>query len=276
MPFTMYVSKFGLDHFDVSLDAQKNLTGYFTAEYSIRPFIEKYEDKTLKLFTEWTHHPDEHVRRLVSEGTRPRLPWAARLPRFQADPGPVLELLERLKDDESLYVRRSVANNLNDIGKDNPDVMLDTTERWAKDASEDRMWIVKHAIRSLIKDGHPRALAILGYAEPKGIQLKHTSFSPEIVREGESVEISFTIENRGTSEMSLLCDYRIHYVKANGKSNPKVFKLKELRISAGETTELSSKVSFRAMTTRKHYPGTHKVYLLINGVPFPAGTFELA
>ncbi|MCH8557502.1 MAG: DNA alkylation repair protein [Balneolia bacterium] len=275
LPFTKYVSKYGLDHFEESMTAQYELTRLFTAEFSIRPFLERYEKQTLDRLMQWTRDPDEHVRRLVSEGTRPRLPWGSRLKRFQEDPAPVIALLEELKDDESLYVRRSVANNLNDIGKDNPEVLLDTAERWSENAIPDRQWIVRHALRSLIKQGHPRALAVLGYGAPKNIELLKSQIEPKEARKGDAVRLTFTLKNTGAKAEELLVDFCVHYVKANGQANSKVFKLKELRISAGETAELSAKVSLKKMTTRTHYPGEHKIELLVNGVVFNAGAFDL-
>ena len=150
LPHTVFVAEFGLGHFELSMQAQHTLTQRFTAEFSIRPFLQKHPEATLERLMEWTRDPSDHVRRLVSEGTRPRLPWASRLPAFQSDPAPVLALLERLKDDPALYVRRSVANNLNDIGKDHPTLLANTARAWLQDATPERRWIVQHALLSLI------------------------------------------------------------------------------------------------------------------------------
>ena len=275
MPFTEYVSKFGLDHFDESMLAQYELTKLFTAEFSIRPFIEKHEARTLNQLREWTDDPNEHIRRLVSEGTRPRLPWGSRLKRFQKNPKPVIELLELLKDDESLYVRRSVANNLNDIGKDNPDILIATVKRWIKDADENRSWIVRHALRSLIKKGNPDALEILGYASGEDIKLVSSQITPKTVQLGDSVVVSFIIKNSSGKTQSVMIDFRIHYVKANGSARPKVFKLSSKELKAGDETELSKRVSLREMTTRNHYPGEHKVDVILNGRIEKAGAFTL-
>ena len=143
MPHLFFVSQYGLAHFEPSMQAQHALTQRFTAEFSIRPFLQHHPQQTLRRLSQWTQDPSEQVRRLVSEGSRPRLPWAPRLAAFQTDPRPVLQLLEQLRDDTSLYVRRSVANNLNDIGKDNPDMLMDTARRWLLGASTDREWIVR-------------------------------------------------------------------------------------------------------------------------------------
>jgi 3-methyladenine DNA glycosylase AlkC len=169
LPHTLFVARHGLEHFELSMQAQYELTQRFTAEFSIRAFIERHPHQTLERLTSWAHDDNVHVRRLVSEGTRPRLPWASRLRAFQKDPSPVLSLLELLKDDPELYVRRSVANNLNDIGKDHPDVLVSTARRWMKDAGPDRMWIVRHALRSG-ETREPAALTVLGF----GAQAKWT------------------------------------------------------------------------------------------------------
>jgi 3-methyladenine DNA glycosylase AlkC len=153
MPHAFFVARYGLDHFEASMRAQYEITKRFTAEFSIRPFIERHREATLERLGEWARDPDPHVRRLVSEGTRPRLPWAPRLREFQRDPAPVLALLELLKDDPELYVRRSVANNLNDIGKDHPELLAQTARRWLEGADANRRWLVKHALRSAVKRG---------------------------------------------------------------------------------------------------------------------------
>ena len=168
MPHLFFVAHHGLDHFEDSMRAQHALTQRFTAEYSIRAFLEKHPEATLARLREWTTDPSPHVRRLVSEGTRPRLPWAPRLRAFQKDPRPVIELLELLKDDPELYVRRSVANNLNDIGKDHPAVLTAVAKRWLRGAGAERRWIVNHALRSAVKRADPGALGALGYGGEGG------------------------------------------------------------------------------------------------------------
>ena len=275
LPHIFLVSKYGLDHFEESMQAQYELTKRFTAEFSVRAFFEKHPEATHALFVEWASDPHVHVRRLVSEGSRPRLPWAARLRAFQEDPSPVLALLELLKDDPELYVRRSVANNLNDIAKDHPAIAVAVCRRWAEDASADRMWIIRHALRSLVKQGHSGALKILGFAAKPNVRVDNAKFTPKKLKIGETLSFSFDLVNTSARKQTLLVDFAIHYVKANGKTAPKVFKLSSVALSAGGTAQLRSTVSFREMTTRKHYPGPHKIDLLINGVPFPLGSIEL-
>jgi 3-methyladenine DNA glycosylase AlkC len=257
------------------MQAQYELTQRFTAEFSIRPYLEKHRDATLARLKFWASDPSVHVRRLVSEGTRPRLPWAQHLREFQNDPRPVLELLELLKDDPELYVRRSVANSLNDIGKDHPDLLVETAQRWMHGASEERRWLVRHALRSAIKRGEMGALAVLGFADQAKVNITRVDIAPQHVRLGESVGIAFEITNAAPHSQQLLIDFRIHFIKANGKTSPKVFKLRNLKLAAAETIALGKTVSLKAMTTRRHYSGTHRVEVLLNGMAQPLGSFDL-
>lgn len=275
MPHTFFVARYGLADFEPSMRAQYELTQRFTAEFSIRPFLQQHPQATLKRLQEWIADPSEHVRRLVSEGTRPRLPWASRLPAFQHDPAPVLALLEQLKDDPSLYVRRSVANNLNDIGKDHPDLLLSTTERWHKKASRERQWIIRHALRNAIKAGNPRALLLFGFAATTDIEILRPAISPKRTGIGSATTFSCTIRNSHTKTQALLIDFQVHFVKANGSVRAKVFKLSQVELAAGESVVVRKKISLMPMTTRKLYNGTHQVDLLINGQPYPLGHFVL-
>ena len=187
LPHVFYVQKYGLSHFEDAMRFQEALTKRFTAEWCIRAFIERYPAETYARLEQWTTHPNVHVRRLVSEGTRPRLPWATRLVAFQRDPEPVLRLLERLKDDPERYVQRSVANNLNDIGKDHPELLVKTARRWMRGASDDRKWVIKHALRSLVKQGHPGALETLGVGSKPAVRIDAVTIEPKRPRMGGEV-----------------------------------------------------------------------------------------
>lgn len=275
MPHCQFVADFGIEHFDLSMQANYELTKRFTAEFSVRPFIERYPDRALALLAKWASDPNEHVRRLVSEGTRPRLPWAARLPAFQHDPAPVLALLERLKDDPSLYVRRSVANNLNDIGKDHPDVLVATARAWMKGASPERQWLIRHALRSAVKRGDAGALRVLGYGGAKGLTVGKGEISPKKARIGDRVVIAFDVTYTGKGRGKAMVDFQIHYVKANGTTSAKVFKLKELDLAPGASVRLSKRVSVADMSTRKHYAGRHRVDAIVNGHVEAVGFFDL-
>lgn len=274
LPHTQFVSKYGLDHFEDSMRAQYELTQRFTAEFSVRAFFERYPRETHARFVQWASDPNVHVRRLVSEGSRPRLPWGTRLRQFQKDPSPVLELLELLKDDPELYVRRSVANNLNDIAKDHPGVAIDTCRRW-RNGGPNRMWIINHALRSLIKKGDSGALSVVGFAAAPKVRINSTTLTPPRLNIGETLRLSVTLASESLKKQDLLVDFAVHYVKANGATAPKVFKLSSLTLAARETATLNASVAFRQMTTRRHYPGVHKIDLLINGVAVRLGSVAL-
>ncbi|ODT46275.1 MAG: DNA alkylation repair protein [Nitrospira sp. SCN 59-13] len=276
LPHVFFVAEYGLDDFDASMRAQYLLTQRFTAEFSIRRYLERHQTATLARLAEWATDPSEDVRRLVSEGTRPRLPWAPRLRAFQADPRPVLALLEQLKDDPSLYVRRSVANNLNDIGKDHPDVLVETARRWLKNATDERRWIIRHALRSAVKRGESGALQVLGFGHKPLVAVRKIRISPTRPRIGSSVGLTCEVANQASGVQRVLVDLRVHYVKANGKHSPKVFKLKMLELAAQETVRFSKSLALTQLTTRTHYPGLHRLELLVNGHAFPLGEFHIS
>ncbi len=275
LPHVCFVAEYGVEHFDASMRAQYLLTQWFTAEFSIRPFLERYPEATLAILRTWATDPSPDVRRLVSEGTRPRLPWAPRLRAFQRDPRPVLQLLELLKDDPALYVRRSVANNLNDIGKDHPDLLAQTAKAWLRGASDERRWIIHHALRSAVKRGEPGALRVLGAHQEARVRLSRTSITPSRVRLGGSVTLAVELGNPQSTAQRLIVDFCIHFVKASGHARPKVFKLTSLQLAPGERVSLRKSVTLKPLTTRRHYPGRHRVDLLINGRPLPLGAFTL-
>lgn len=276
LPFSFFIADYGVDHFDASMRAQYRLTQLFTAEFSMRPFLQKHPAKVLKRFAQWARDPNPHVRRLVSESTRPRLPWAPRLREFQQDPAPVLKLLELLKDDTELYVRRSVANNLNDIGKDHPEILFETARRWQRGASAERTWIIRHALRSAVKRGEAGALAALGFGGKAQVEIRNASIAPAAAARGDTVVIGFEVYNKSKETHRVLVDFRIHYVKANGATSPKVFKLKTIELAPGQSAMLSKKISLKEMTTRRHYVGVHRVDAVVNGTPVALGEFHLA
>ena len=275
LPHTVFVAQFGLDDFALSMQAQHALTQRFTAEFSTRPFLHKHPEATLAQLMEWTRDPSDHVRRLVSEGTRPRLPWAARLPAFQRDPAPVLALLEQLKDDPALYVRRSVANNLNDIGKDHPALLADTARGWLQGATPERRWIVQHALRSAVKRGEPGALAALGFGAAADVTIAQPTIAPQRATIGGTLAVAFDVTNHTAQPQRVLVDFAVHYIKANGQSRAKVFKLKTLDLAAHATHRVGKQISLAEMTTRKHYPGLHRVEAILNGRAQALGSFDL-
>lgn len=275
LPHVHFVARHGLDHFEPSMRLQLALTRRFSAEFSIRAFLLKYPERTYERLVAWTADPDVHVRRLVSEGTRPRLPWAERLRDYQRDPTPVLALLERLKDDPERYVQRSVANNLNDIAKDHPQRVLDVCARWRQGAGAGRTWIVGHALRSLIKQGDRGALALVGAAEPPRVRVREVRFEPPAITLGDTLRLAFELVSTSAAPQELVVDYAVHFVKADGQRRPKVFKLRRLTLPPRAAVPLAARVSFADMTTRKHYPGAHRAELLVNGEALPLGEFEV-
>jgi 3-methyladenine DNA glycosylase AlkC len=275
LPHVFFVQKYGLQDFEASMHAQYELTKRFSAESSIRAFLVEHPDATLARLTQWSNDPNPHVRRLVSEGTRPRLPWAPRLRAFVQDPSAVLALLETLKDDSERYVQRSVANNLNDIGKDHPDLVVATCRRWLRAATPGRSWIVNHALRSLVKKGHRGALTLLGVGQQPRLRIRGVRLSAKSVSIGETLRFSVQLESESSRAQRLAVDYAVHFIKADGKPSPKVFKLKRTTLASRATSELRGSVSLAQMSTRKVYPGRHRLELLVNGVAYPLADFAV-
>jgi 3-methyladenine DNA glycosylase AlkC len=255
--------------------AQHALTQRFSAEFSIRRFLEHEPERTLAHLERWARDGSPHVRRLVSEGTRPRLPWAGRLRAFQRDPAPVLRLLERLKDDPHPYVRRSVANSLNDIGKDHPALLVDVARRWLAGAGPERRALVEHALRTAVKRGDAAALRALGYGKADAVGLVRARSWPPNPRIGGHVDVEVEVRNGGRRAADVVVDLGVHFVKASGRSAPKVFKLRSLRLAPGASATLRKRISLAQQTTRTHFPGRHALDVRVNGRVLPAGAFTL-
>jgi 3-methyladenine DNA glycosylase AlkC len=273
LPHVDFVEMYGADHFEPSMRAQHALTRRFSAEGSIRVFLERHPARTLARLRAWAKDPSEHVRRLVSEGTRPRLPWARRLRDFQRDPRPVLRLLELLKDDPSPYVRRSVANNLNDIGKDHPALLVETCRRWMKGATEERRRLVRHALRQAVKRGDRDALALLGFSGDADVELSRVRFSPPRPRIGFAVEVSFALTSRAGLRAAV--DLAVHFAGARGNARRRVFKLRAVTLAKDSAETFRKRISLAQLTTRRHYPGAHRAFVLVNGAALPLGAFEV-
>ena len=240
---------------------------------AVRPFLERDPEGTLAVMLQWTRDDNEHVRRLASEGCRPRLPWAPALPAFKEDPEPLLPILEALKDDPAEYVRRSVANNLNDISKDHPDRVLDIAAAWFG-VSEGTDWIVKHACRTLLKAGDPRAMRIFGFADPARLRVEALQLSAASVAIGGHLHFEFELHNDESEPRKVRLEYRVDYVKARGKRSGKVFQIKESELVTGRHS-VKRKLSVKDLSTRKHHPGTHGLAIIVNGVEKATGSFEL-
>ncbi|HNA78539.1 MAG TPA: DNA alkylation repair protein [Turneriella sp.] len=260
--FPDFVERFGLEDFKTSVRALEVFTAACSSEFAVRPFIVRYPQEMMRQMLEWSKHKSEHVRRLASEGCRPRLPWAMALPEFKKDPRPVLKVLENLKSDTSEYVRRSVANNLNDISKDNLEVALQTAERWfGKNKATDAL--VRHALRNELKKGNKRALALFALPHRTKARINKLEITPARIRIGESVHIHFTLESTATERLRL--EYWVDFVKAKGHATRKVFQIFEGDFSAGATRAFRKKHRFQDFTTRKHYAGAHRIAIAVNG-----------
>lgn len=275
LPHTMFVATHGLEHFDVSMRAQHELTRRFTCEFSIRPFLERYPEETLAVLARWTKDRSPHVRRLVSEGTRPKLPWAPRVRWIEREPQRLLPLLEALKDDPASVVRRSVANHLNDLWKSHPDLVNDVAARWLDGAAEERRAMVKHALRSAVKKGDRRALALLGFGAAPRIAIERIAFAPRRVSIGGRTRIEVTLRSTSARAQSLVVDLAVHFVKARGKTGEKVFKVATATLAPREVMTFGKNVSLAVHTTRKPNPGRHHVELLVNGARFDVGGFAV-
>lgn len=273
MFFPDYVELFGLDELQLSLDALAFFTPYASSEFAIRPFIKKYEADVMQQMMKWAVDDNFHLRRLASEGCRPRLPWAMALPAFKKDPTLVLPILEQLKGDPEEYVRRSVANNLNDIAKDNPAITLQLAEAWyGKTPTTD--WVVKHACRSLLKQANTRALILFGFAPPSAITIGELAVDKSILCIGEAFTFSFRLRNNDNKSNKLRVEYIIDFMKKNGKTSPKVFQITERVFTPGEHVFQKAQ-SFKDLSTRRHHPGSHQLRIIVNGAEKATLGFEL-
>jgi 3-methyladenine DNA glycosylase AlkC len=275
-PVGHFIAENGLDHFEESFQAMIELTQRFSSEFAVRPFVEHQPRPAFAALRKLTRHPSPHVRRWCSEGVRPRLPWGNRLQALVTDPSPIWPILEALKDDPSLYVRKSLANCLNDIAKDHPEQVLDRCEAWQKDAGAERQWIIRHALRSLIKAGHPRALALIGYGNAPSVQAVPI-LNPKRCCIGETVELEAVLSNPGRTPQKLLLDIVLEFPGKNGALREKVFKWTTLTLQPGEERRLRKTLPFfRPTSVRTLYPGDHSVQLQVNGIRHGREVLRLA
>lgn len=270
--FPTFVERYGVQDWGPSLKALETFTQYSTGEFAVRPFFESDPERLALQMLAWSQHPNLHVRRLASEGMRPRLPWGRALVALKQDPSPCLPILENLKQDPELYVRKSVANHMNDIGKDHPHILLEIAQRWwGTHAHTD--WIVKHALRSLLKAGHPQALKIVGLKANKKITLKKVSLSPKSVRLGGSLDGQVWVANSARTPQKIRVDFVLYFLRKNGDYGRKVFKVGE-KVLEGPGV-FKRRLSFKPMTTRKHLAGKHFLGVAINGVEQKKIPFQL-
>lgn len=258
-----YVEVYGQEHWDISLPALGELTKCGSSEYAIRPFLNKNLEKAMEYMYQWAEDEDYRVRRFASEGCRPRLPWGAGVPALKKDSSAIIPILEKLKNDPELFVRKSVANNLNDISKDHPKLVLDLCERW-HGKSENTDWIIKQGCRTLLKQGNKRAMLLFGFASPRKIKIENLKLSNKSPKIGDKITFSFDLNLESTSKQKVRLEYIVHFIKSSGKSSPKVFQISETVLKKG-THRFEKEQSFANMSTRKHYPGEHKIEVVVNG-----------
>jgi 3-methyladenine DNA glycosylase AlkC len=247
-----------------TLAALREMTRRFSAEFAIRPVLAAHPELALATLTTWCSDPDPHVRRLVSEGTRPRLPWGSRLTAFQRDPAPTLALLDRLVDDPELYVRRSVANHLGDIAKDHPDLAVRTAQRWVDGGGEQRAWIARHGLRALVKQGDPAALAVLGFRQ-LDVGVERFELSATALAIGETLTWTAALRSADHAPAHVVVDYAIGFARPTGRTSRKVFKGAVVELEPGRTLEITRRHAFRDVSIRTHHPGAHTVELLVQG-----------
>ncbi|HXV31335.1 MAG TPA: DNA alkylation repair protein [Sinorhizobium sp.] len=275
LPVSQFIAARGLGDFERSLSLLHRLTPHFTGEFAVRPFIHEDQDRALITIRRWVDDSNHHVRRLASEGTRPRLPWAMRLPKLVGDPRPILPILTALLGDPEEYVRRSVANNLNDIAKDHPDFVAEFVAKHLAGASPQRWRLLRHASRTLLKRGHREALANFGFEPPSGIEARLALAAP-IVRFGGDLVFGLAIRSLAGPKQRVMIDYAVHHRKANGGTEPKVFKWTTVALEPGAVLKLEKRHSIRPITTRRYYGGTHRLVVLVNGAAVAEADFELA
>ncbi|TGK32741.1 DNA alkylation repair protein [Leptospira gomenensis] len=264
----------GMDHPEEAMVATERITRLISCEFSIRPFLIRHPDLTWKQMLNWSLHENPAVRRLASEGSRPRLPWGMGVPGLKNDPGKTLPILENLKDDSDEVVRRSVANHLNDISKDHPELVLDIAERWIG-FSEERDALLKHALRGLLKGGNKRALSIFGFKDRINAEVRNFRIEPKTVRIGSDLRFGFDAVSKEKIPRLFRIEYKIEYAKVSGKTSIKVFQIDERTFLPGESVRYDKKQSFKQMTTRVHVPGKHRIEVHINGNPKAAIEFRV-
>ncbi len=276
-PLLHFIQSYGLQDYKISIKTIEQLTPLFTGEFAIQPFFANAPKQTIVEATRWSLSKNHHVRRLASEGSRSRLPWGMRQSLFIENPQLTLPILENLKHDPELYVRKSVANHLNDLSKDHPEYVITLLKSWNKQSPtqhQDKIaWITKQALRTLIKKGHPEALSLIGFSSKAQINLIEWTLHQRHLRIGEKLRFSLALKT--PSKTQLLIDYAIHYRKANGSHSPKVFKGSQRTCEAGILITLEKSHSFKPVTTRTLYPGLHYVELLINGKSYGKQSFTL-
>jgi 3-methyladenine DNA glycosylase AlkC len=270
-----FVEQYGLDDYQTSVEAIEEITRFTSCEGAVRPFIIRYPDEMMKQMFVWSKHSDQWVRRLSSEGCRPRLPWHMALPKLKENPAPIIPILENLKNDESRFVRLSVANNLNDIAKDNPETIITLAKKWQGE-SKDVDWVIKHGCRTLLKQGNAEAMELFGFGSAvKNISIEDFQVLTPEVKIGKSLEFTFKLLNNNDRKTKIRLEYGLYYQKANGTLSKKVHKISEKEYAEKSVTQITREQSFKVVTTRVFHPGLHQISVIINGNEFEKYDFEL-
>lgn len=272
--FPAFVEIYGRDeaNWDVSMDALARYTQYASSEFAVRWFIINHEARMMEQMYIWSKDKNEHIRRLASEGCRPALPWGQALNSFKRDPAPILPILGELKADPSLYVRKSVANNLNDISKTHPELVVKLAKEWYGE-NKYTNWIVKHGCRTLLKKGNREVMEFFGYDDGNSIEVQGFTLESASIRIGEDIAFSFKVLTKEAVKIRL--EYAIDYVKSNGKRNRKIFKISECSLKRDTEKLYTKRHSFADVSVRKHYPGMHTITLIVNGMERGTLDFEV-
>ncbi len=268
-----YIELYGIEDYENSVIAFEYITQFTSCEFAVRPFLKKYPKEMLNQMILWSKHKNNKVRRLASEGSRPRLPWAMALPTFKEDPSAILPILENLKIDDCEVVRRSVANNLNDISKDNPSFVIKIVKKWIGKNSETDA-LIKHACRTLLKQGDVQILKLFGFESDK-IEVSNFYIQTPTVKIGDKLDFSFSLLNKDNNPQKLRLEYGLYYMKNNGKLSKKVFKISEREIESNKLYEIKRKQSFKIISTRKFHTGLHQLSIIVNGIEGDKKDFEL-
>jgi 3-methyladenine DNA glycosylase AlkC len=275
-----FIEVFGLEDYETSIAAMEDITQFTSCEFAVRPFLLRYFDKMSERMLAWSKHPQPMVRRLASEGMRPLLPWAMGVPQLKKDPSPVLSILENLKSDPSETVRRSVANNLNDIAKNQPDIVLALSEKW-RGISPEVDWVIRHGSRTLLKRANVGALQAFGFGSAAHFIVENLILDKMILSIGEGFIFRFSVKNTSNNNNidqnnnKARIEYGIDYVKATGKTSRKIFQISETTCQTGQILNFERKHSFKDLTTRTHYKGQHQLAIIINGVEKAVVQFDL-
>ena len=270
-----YIEKNGLDFPEISLRVFENITEFTSCEFAIRPFIITHESYVVPKLKTWSFHQNHHVRRLASEGCRPRLPWAMALPKYKKDPTTILSILNNLLNDPSEYVRKSVANNLNDISKDHPETLINFTKKHIGE-TEKSDWILKHACRTLLKQGNQTLMPLFGYGDVKHIDIQNFCINTPNIQIGDYLNFTVDVINNSNKSSKIRLEYAIHYLKKNNSLSKKVFKISEKEYAPHSRTTVDRKQHFKKISTRVYYSGTHKISIIANGKEFDTLSFQFS